>query len=108
MLSFFSYPFRVVWLISEETHPYPAQVLITVSSKNMKRAVDRNRVKRQIREVYRYEKQKIYEQLTEKRQHALIGIIYTSNEMLSFEELQEKINLAMLRLLKDIKKQLEH
>ena len=106
-MSFSSYPYRIIWLVSEEVKNYPAQVLITVSSKAMKRAVDRNKVKRQIREIYRYQKLKLYDYLNGKKHHALIGIIYSGSELLSFEEAQEKIILLMSRLLKDIKKQLE-
>ena len=107
-MSFFSYPFKVVWLLTESDHPYPVRVLISVSRRTMKRAVDRNRVKRQVREVYRHQKDKIYAFLEEKKQHALLGIIFTGNELLTHEQTSEKINQVMARLLKEMKKQIDH
>jgi ribonuclease P protein component len=105
--SFFIYPYKVIWLLMDAEHPYPAQVLISVSKRAMKRAVARNSVKRQIRELYRHKKHEIYAILSEKGRHALIGIIYTGSEKLPFELAEQKINQVMARLLKEMRKQLE-
>lgn len=107
-LSFYSYPFKVFWTLTDSEQPYPVQVLIGVSRRAMKKAVDRNRVKRQIRELYRHQKITLYDYLAEKKKFALIGIIYTGNSKLTFEEAREKINQLMERLLKEFKKQLGH
>jgi len=48
-LSFYHYPYKVVWLFSPNEQPLPAQMMVSVSRRMMKRAVDRNRVKRQVR-----------------------------------------------------------
>ena len=47
--SFGVYPLRIVWLKSEAPSAAPPQVLISVSKRTFKRAVDRNRLKRLIR-----------------------------------------------------------
>ncbi|MCS7078157.1 MAG: ribonuclease P protein component [Bacteroidia bacterium] len=56
--SIFVYPLKVryVTVEAEEDSPIAAQVLITVSKKNFKKAVHRNRIKRLIREGYRLNK----------------------------------------------------
>ena len=51
--SFSAFPLRVVYM--ERSEP-GAQVLISVSKRRFKHAVDRNRIKRQIREAYRLNK----------------------------------------------------
>ena len=61
--SFNSKCFRVFWKSSKQSEIFPAQVLISVSKKNFKRAVDRNRIKRLIREAYRKNKHLLYESL---------------------------------------------
>jgi len=53
-----AFPLRAVFLKRErESDGVPVQVLVSVSKRHFKHAVDRNRVKRQIREAYRHGKQ---------------------------------------------------
>ena len=53
-----AYPLRAVFLKKERQQGHaPVQILISVPKKRFKHAVDRNRVKRQIREAYRLHKQ---------------------------------------------------
>lgn len=51
-----AFPLRVVWSIKEQDSPLTTQILVSVSKRHFKRAVKRNRVKRQIREAYRLNK----------------------------------------------------
>ena len=53
--SFSVFPLRVVYLPVEELEA-PVSILVSVSKRRFKRAVKRNRVKRQIREAYRMNK----------------------------------------------------
>jgi ribonuclease P protein component len=84
--SFNLYPFRVVYL----PHPSPSwpssQVLISVPARNFKRAVDRNAIKRRIREGYRLNKQVL---VSSKK--LLVAYIYTAKEILPSSVLHEKI-----------------
>lgn len=63
--SFSIFPLRVIWLPVEELD-VQASILISVSKRRFKRAVKRNRIKRQIREAYRLNKQILLAPLTEK------------------------------------------
>src|SRR5262245_30486957 len=54
--SFHLYPFKVLFLPHPEVQIPASQVLISVSSRNFKRAVDRNTIKRRVREAYRLNK----------------------------------------------------
>lgn len=51
--SYSAYPLRVIFMERQEPG---VQILISVSKRRFKHAVDRNRVKRQIREAYRLNK----------------------------------------------------
>lgn len=62
--SFSVFPLRVVYLPVEELEA-DASILISVSKRRFKRAVKRNRVKRQIREAYRVNKHELLNVLAE-------------------------------------------
>ena len=53
--SMVAFPIRLVYMQVENDHPQ-AQILVSVSKRYFKKAVKRNRVKRQIREAYRKNK----------------------------------------------------
>ena len=91
--SFHLSPFRVIFL----PHPdgtYPVhQVLISVSTRNFKKAVDRNTIKRRIREAYRLNKAKIHSP-----GKWLIAYIYTAKEILPSVAIHSKLLLTFDRL----------
>lgn len=100
--SFSFYPFRIIYSIVP-TQDAPVQVVISVPKRKFKKAVDRNRIKRQIREVYRHSKEDLlYPQLVEKNINLHLLLIYTGNEINTTNHIQKKLNLALERLLKNI------
>lgn len=61
-----AYPVRAVYVMGSRTEGCPAvQVLISVPKKRLHHAVDRNRVKRQLREAYRQNKQLLTDNVPE-------------------------------------------
>lgn len=96
--SFAEYPFKVIWLT--ETTPINShlQVLISVPKRIYKRAIDRNRIKRTVRESYRIRKEDLFLSLQKKNLRMIIMFIFTSKTMLSFHEVQNKIILILHRL----------
>ncbi len=75
-----SSPVKILWLTSGEPLEYPAQALFTVSAKRFKKAVDRNRIKRKLKEAYRQQKAWLYRELKRLDRVVLIGILYTGND----------------------------
>lgn len=97
--SFNSFPFRISWLEIAESSS-PIKIVISVPKRIVKKAVERNKIKRQIREVYRKEKQKGYDLLGDKK--ILLMLVYTSKTKMEFKELEEKTIEALKRLNKKI------
>lgn len=55
------YPFRLTYLQITHTSDFPVQAAFSASKKRFKKAVERNRIKRLLKEAYRYEKHIVYE-----------------------------------------------
>ena len=99
--SFSIFPLRVVWLPVEELD-MQASILISVSKRRFKRAVKRNRIKRQIREAYRLNKQILLAPLTEKNRRLAIAFIYLADELMNSALVEEKIKAALTRIVEKI------
>ncbi len=97
-------PFRVTWLAAGEMAPAPFQVMISVPKSHIRLAVDRNLIRRRIREAYRLNKMILGEAGGKSETPAAFCITYTSREILSFSAIQGKIILILQRLIKENEK----
>lgn len=73
-----------------------------VSVKNFKKAVDRNRVKRLMKEAYRVQKTELQNTLTFKNIRLVLFCIYTARDMPEYLAMNSKISMALKRLQKQI------
>jgi len=89
--SFFSYPFNLIWIKSDNKLHFPAQFAISVSRKSFKKAVTRNRIKRLIREAWRLEKSVLYEYLKQHNICLIVMLIYIGNDVPRHAELRPKV-----------------
>ncbi|MBF9255172.1 ribonuclease P protein component [Pontibacter sp. 172403-2] len=87
--SFNLYPLRFVYLTPQDMPPDKTQVLISVSKRYFKRATDRNRLKRQMREAYRLNKHLLTQNPAQAPR--LLGILYIGKEKKSFATIQKKL-----------------
>ena len=78
------------------------QFAVGVSSKNFKRAVDRNRIKRLTREAYRLQKNILQEKLKEKNLSMKVFFIFTGKELPEYKFMYGKVGVALQKLLKEI------
>jgi ribonuclease P protein component len=93
---------RVSYLLAarETTDPVPAlQCGVAVSSRHFKKAVDRNRIKRLLREAYRLQKKELQAELAARQRRASLFLIYTGREVPGFTTITEKLALTLTRLI---------
>jgi ribonuclease P protein component len=85
--SFFLYPFKVLFYVKGESEKGTVQVLFSVSKKKIKKANQRNLVRRRIKEAYRLNKSL----LTLDSKDISVGLIYVASDLMEFSDLQSKI-----------------
>lgn len=93
-----AYPLRAVFLPVDPTEQEGVSVLMSVPKKRFHDAVDRNRVKRQLREAYRKHKHALADQMAARKQGLLIAFIYVSAQIESTAYIEKR----MTRLLEKI------
>lgn len=106
-LSMAAFPVRLVYLKTDAEAGVPdVRVLVSVSKKCFKRAVKRNRVKRQLREAFRLNKSILYEQLEQQEGTALlIALIWIDDKLWPTSEVEKKVVNLMHRLSEKIERQ---
>lgn len=100
------YPIRAVYNISEfnpEYHTSNVQMGISVPKRSFKSAVDRNRIKRQVREAYRMYHSPLIALAKEKNIYLAIMMIYIDRKDPDFQQLDNKIKTLVGQLEKLIK-----
>ena len=95
-----SYPVRLIYMQRErkETGNPPAVILVSVPKRHLKRAVDRNRVKRQIREAYRKNKALMTLKLDEDMQQLVIAFVWLDNKVFFTNRVEQCIVNLLTRL----------
>lgn len=99
-----AYPLRAVFMAVDGAAAdiQPVQVLISVGKRHFKHAVDRNRVKRQIREAYRLNRHILHDAIaadaTGTHRHIALAFIWLADVLKSSAEVEVAVKKLMMRI----------
>ncbi len=91
------FPIKLIYLELDHNSPYKIQAGVSASKRNFKKAVDRNRIKRLLREVYRKNKYLIYE--SEHTKKHIFMFIYLGRTELDYYSLEDKMKELIKKFL---------
>ena len=94
-------PFRIYFIVGDEEAGM-LQFGTGVSNKNFKKAVDRNRIKRLIREAYRLQKVELQEKLIQQQKSLDIFFIYTGHELPTYTIVFEAMKKALNKMIQQL------
>lgn len=94
------YPLKINFLQIEHTSNYPVQAAFSVPKRRFKSAVDRNRIKRLLRETYRKEKFIVYDSLSKPY---VIMITYIGKTEESYVNVEATMKKALTLFVKQAK-----
>ncbi len=95
--SLYAPPFRFTWVLLEP-NAVTCQVLVVSSKKKLKKAVDRNRQKRQLRELYRINKNNLLAPLLKIKVPIALSIIYIGVEPIDVNKLAPQFIKALQKI----------
>jgi ribonuclease P protein component len=97
------YPFSAHYLLTDEPKSTPFQLVISVPKRNFKKAHDRNRIKRLIKETIRKNKLILETFLLDENLRLSVFVLYAHREELKFDELSKKTEHFISFLIENIK-----
>jgi len=95
-----SFPLQLVYLNKEHYSKFPIKVGFTVPKRSVKLAVNRNRIKRLIREVYRKNKYLFSENINKQY---LFMFVYTAKKEINYTTLEASIKKVCTNFLNKVK-----
>ncbi len=100
---FISYPLRIIYLVHEQKNNNGCSILISVPKKRIKKATDRNRLKRLIRESYRLNKS-LLDNFELSQSSIDIAFVYVKDSESDFSDIQKAMQKALKKITERIKK----
>ncbi|WP_116106885.1 ribonuclease P protein component [Lewinella sp. IMCC34191] len=94
-----AYPLRILYRVAERREgDHPVRVAFTVPKKRFKRAVDRNQLKRRMREAYRLNKALLEQAQATGDQQLVVLFLYTGRDEVPFSVIEKKMKRLLSRL----------
>ncbi|MGZ3863466.1 MAG: ribonuclease P protein component [Bacteroidia bacterium] len=98
--SFHAGNLKIIFLTHQQISLPHCQVVFSVPKKLFKRAVDRNLLKRRMREAYRTNKPDFYDILTGKKIFLHMLVLYTNRQITAFDEINRNMQQGLAELVK--------
>lgn len=97
-----AFPVKVFYLPVDHTPVHPVQVGVGVSARNFKKAVDRNTIKRRMREAYRLHKLPLHEHLVAQQKSVAVFILWIDKQMPASAVLQDLMPAVIEKIIKQL------
>lgn len=94
-----THPLRLIYYLPEAPMDVPVKVGVSVSSRNFKKAVDRNRVKRLLREAYRLNKTVLLQHAEANNLQLTAFVLYTDKTLPDFAVVNQKMQVLLNKLI---------
>ncbi len=91
------FPIKLIYLQVDHDSPYKIQAGVSAAKRKFSKAVDRNRIKRLLREVYRKNKYLIYQ--SEYTKKHIFMFIYLGKKEIDYKVLEEKMIIILQKFL---------
>ncbi len=98
--SFSAFPIRLIYFVQPAIPQEDiAKFSVSVSKRNFSSAVDRNQIKRKVREAYRLNKRILLSYCSEKKVALHMMWIYTAKEKTEYKRIESQVTLLIRRLI---------
>lgn len=102
--SFWTYPFSVYYRVYNEEGGVACRMLVSVGKHYFKHAVDRNRLKRLVREAYRLNKESLVAIVNNAAVHLDFALVYKSKEIADYKTVEAGVRQALSRIKESLEK----
>ena len=94
------FPVRLVWLLADDIEG--VQILISAPKRNFHHAVDRNRIKRQIREFYRTQSAPLKDAVAARGKGLALAFLFNDTRLWDTGDLVARLQSAMDKLVETL------
>jgi ribonuclease P protein component len=95
------FPFKLIYKTGDLNDPETnSKIAVSVTKRNFKRAVDRNYIKRKLREAFRKNKFSLYQSLQQSNQKVYFIVIYIAKEDIAYQNIEKEMKLLLNKFVK--------
>lgn len=94
------FPVRLVWLLTDDFEGI--RILVSAPKRNFHHAVDRNRIKRQVREFYRTSSAPLKEAVAAQGKGLALAFLFNDTRLWDSDKLLPRLEAAMSKLVESV------